>query len=167
MQITVKSVISLSIYCNICTVLDFYFKTNIDQRLYDGFDAVCLMTLEIFFSILCWLSMGRCYLLLSCSRRGFIVFSCGLKAVSETFLFLPRIETNWQENAEIKMLYKICMASIQHLLSVLKNPCQSKLYCRYPKLGMLVNHVMSLSFEIQYTSCPQPIIAQRVPDILY
>lgn len=80
---------------NICTVLDYWFKTSnrtvtVTLRLHDGFDAVCLMTAEILFSILCWLSMQTCYLSLDCNGSHFIIFSCGLKASSDTFHFLPK-----------------------------------------------------------------------------
>lgn len=76
-----------------------------------------------------------------CSRGAFIVFSCGLKAALDDFLFLPRMETNRCRNKDI-------MASIQNFIFCPQKPLSVKFYCWYPILGVLVNHVLSLSFEI-------------------
>lgn len=96
---------------NICTVLDYWFKTSnrtvtVTLRLHDGFDAVCLMTAEILFSILCWLSMQTCYLSLDCNGSHFIIFSCGLKSFIRHISF-PAKETIWQENGKMKTRHKI------------------------------------------------------------
>lgn len=105
MQIPVQPVSSLSI--EYLHAIGFLFENEhrpvtVTLRLRDGFDAVCLMTLEIWFSILHWSSLGTCYLSSHCSGGRLVIFSCGLKSRSRGVSFPAKKKTNWQEDGEIK-----------------------------------------------------------------
>lgn len=92
---------------NICMLLDFCLKMSIDQSpspcasVMDSMRFV-LMTLEIWFSILHWSSLGTCYLSSHCSGGRLVIFSCGLKSRSRGVSFPAKKKTNWQEDGEIK-----------------------------------------------------------------